>query len=167
MFDAKEKTEGVQVIVNGLETRINDICILIEKFDIQGISDKLHTAFEKIEKTNSRLDENIARMMKERNVNKESSHVNDVQNKEEELTEIKSLKEELFSYKNSYELMVNAVNEKDKIIKIAMEEKEKYMNKLQEKDRYIHQIRADAANEKSELERNFEKVTEKYKEVVS
>ena len=50
MFDAKEKTEGVQVIVNGLETRINDMCILIEKFDIQGISDKLHTAFEKIEK---------------------------------------------------------------------------------------------------------------------
>ena len=99
-----------------LESRINDLIIIMEKYDFQSITDNMRSAFEKIEATNSRMNEGIASWNKQKKELLEHNMIDKPLNNDEIIdfrNETVELKKEVKSYAKSYELLMATVNEKE------------------------------------------------------
>ena len=110
-----------------LERRVNEVSVIVEKFDLQKITDNLKVTFEKIEKTNSNMNEHLSLLKNVRKENTTCKHECELSgiNRENVSKEIEELKQELKSYKHSDEILMGIVNEKEKTINSLTNHKEK------------------------------------------
>ena len=120
------------------------VCILLEKFDFQRITDNFKMGLEKIDITNNRANESLAAVNKQKvlvtDILKGCTPLSEKGNQDYLKEELKAVNEDLKSYKKSYELLMESVNEKEAMINCMMNAKENYTKQLQKKDEIIHKL---------------------------
>ena len=122
-----------------LEHKLNQISVLLGKYDFTMISENLLKLGSDLVKGQSTLNENIGNMklavteQKINNKNCVDKQVNLGSSNHEMVEELETERKKVNAYQNSYEIIMETVNERDREIKRIGEQKEKKCHKIHKK----------------------------------
>ena len=114
-----------------LESKVSDLCDIVEKYDIPRVADTIQAVFENFNKLNKDLKENIAILGKSRAALEK--HVVENQNSNEDLDRKEKLdrqESEIKALKAAEILLLESVREKDKLISKLSNDKEKHIKSI-------------------------------------
>ena len=158
-------TEAQKTGYENLEYRVNQIDVMLEKYDMAAIAENLLDLGRLLEKAKNNMHENVGilkNVINEQSIAKLSSRENGSisvtdENENSNLSkELEGCKSELNSYKKSYELMIETVTERDGQVKHLTEGKQKISMSLQEKNLVV----ANLDMEVTSLKRTISKLNE-------
>ena len=151
-----------------MEHKVNSIMVILEKFDLQALTENLSALGSKMEQTNNNLTGNVRAIQQLKkdhasNVTEaNSSNSSNVDRVAEEVNQLgvdlERTKKDLAASQHSNELLISTVTERDTTLATLRDKFEKNINKLNERERRVTLLE----NEKKQLqEANTTVFTEK------
>jgi hypothetical protein len=126
-----------------LENKVNELSVVLEKFDLQSLSDKLSQLGSKLETTNNNMTANVKYIEKmktdtvQRKPDELCVYEDHLKEAEKSRNDLASLQKELDASNNSNELLMSTITERDRTVNSLRERLENTLVKHREKDQRI------------------------------
>ena len=116
-----------------LECKVNNLCTILEKYDIPRVADNVQAVYENLTKLNNNFHENVALLGKAGSSLEKISSSNEKNAEDCELKQrLDKCSSEIDALKSAETLLHDSINEKSKIISSLMNDKEKHIKIINE-----------------------------------
>ena len=145
-----------------LETRVSQLCDLVDKYDLRSIADKVQSVYTNLEKANNRFTENVALLNRAQTKLEEFDTHFEIGPRNTNISELegrlKANNEEVKSLRATENLLLESIAEKDKKIAVLTDQKEKHINIINDMNNTI-QVMQNKMHEEGVMESKLRDVS--------